>query len=103
MLNDRTIKQMVRKPQPGVFLLHTVQGGQPRFLGRDDKDVRDKLLKWLGRSYRYFQFDYCETPEEAFHRQCELYHQFKQNLDNTRHPERPDGTEWRCPLCDFYK
>jgi hypothetical protein len=103
LLNDRTIKQMVRKPQPGIFLLHTVPGGQPRFLGRDDRNVRDKLLKWLGRSYRYFQFDYCETPEEAFRRQCELYHQLKQYLDNTRHPERPDGTDWRCPLCDFYK
>lgn len=103
MLNDRTIKQLVRQPQPGVFLLYTVQGGQPRFLGRDDKDVRDKLLKWLGRSYRYFQFDYCETPEEAFRRQCELYHQLKQNLDNTRHPERPAGTEWHCPICNFYE
>jgi hypothetical protein len=102
-LNARTIKQMVLHAQPGVFLLLTVPDGPPRYLGRDDKDIREKLVKWLGRSYRYFKFLYCETPQEAFQKQCELYHSHKRTLDNTRHPERSEGTEWRCSLCDFYE
>lgn len=103
LLNDRTVKQIILHARPGVFLLHTVPDGPPRYLGRDDHDVRAKLLKWLGRSYRYFRFLYGETAAEAFRKQCELYHHHKRTLDNTRHPERPPGTDWRCALCDHYE
>jgi hypothetical protein len=100
LLNERTVKYMMTKTSPGIFVLYTVQNGTPRYVGYDELDVRQKLLKWVGRSYRYFGFEYFGSPEESFHELCELYHQYKKTLDNTRHPEGQSGTEWRCLLCD---
>lgn len=100
MLNERTVKYMMTKTSPGSFVLYTIQNGPPRYVGYDETDVKGKLLKWVGRSYRYFGFEFSESGDDAFHELCKLYHDHKKTLDNTRHPEGAAGSEWRCFLCD---
>lgn len=94
---------MITHISPGIFILYTVQNGQPRFVGYDEHDIRAKVLKWVGRSYRYFKFDNSESAEAAFHKLCELYHTHKKTLDNTRHPEGSPGSAWRCLLCETFE
>jgi hypothetical protein len=44
------------------------------------------------------------SPKAAFEKECKNYHDFggSEKLDNKQHPERPDGTNWECPVCDMY-
>ena len=46
-------------------------------------------------------YGYRSSPCEAFHGECELYHLLEPE-DNAAHPERPDGSDWRCPLCRLF-
>jgi hypothetical protein len=100
LLNERTVKYVLTRTSPGVFLLYTLQAGPPRYAGSSEDDIRAKILKWVGRSYRFFKFDYCPSAEAAFYQLCELYHTHKKTLDNARHPEALAGSSWRCPLCE---
>jgi hypothetical protein len=91
---------MLTRASPGIFVLYTIQNGPPRYVGHDELDVKSKLLKWVGRSYRYFSFEYASSGEDAFHELCQLFHAQKKTLDNARHPEGAVGSAWRCLLCD---
>lgn len=89
---------------PGVFAVGH-RGPDDRFyvdyIGRSDKDLRDKLRGLIG-SGSLFKFRYTANGEAAFHMECELFHDFKP-AGNRMHPDRPAGTNWECPRCRFFR
>ncbi len=62
------------------------------------------MKSWVGENnkYKHFKFSYATSPKAAFEKECKNYHDFggSEKLDNKQHPERPDGTNWECPVCD---
>ena len=84
----------------------------PKYVGRSDDNLYKRLsyrmiglalLKdWVGK-YSHFRFEYYGSPKAAFEKECNLYHDFKKQLDNKQHPDRPDGSNWQCPRCDAFK
>ena len=76
-----------------------------RYVGRSDDDLNARLKWWIGKNSRYshFKFSYASSPKEAFEKECRNYHDFggSEKLDNEKHPERADGTDWKCPVCDL--
>ena len=73
------------------------------YVGRSDDDVNFRLKQWVGKksSYTHFKFSYATSPKAAFEKECKNYHDFggSEKLDNEKHPERADGTDWKCPVC----
>ena len=86
-----------RMEENGFCVLH---------VGRDDHNVAKRLRSLAGWHPRYKAFVFCYAPNQraAFDQECEDFHDFggTERLDNLTHPERPAGTEWLCPRCDFY-
>ena len=72
------------------------------YVGRADVDVAARLKQWLAtKKYTHFKFEYYSSPKAAFEKECRLYHDWKpQGLDNEIHPDRPNGTDWKCPICE---
>jgi hypothetical protein len=88
---------------PGVYALGYVEvGGDfiPKHVGRSDDDVNRSLKDWVNTKYSKFKFECYDSPEAAFARECELYHDWKEQLDNQEHPRRRD-TRWACPCCEL--
>lgn len=109
-LSHRSIDEHVDKERKGVYLLYVTKDGPPRYVGRSDDDLNERLRSWVGASgrfgdYRFFRFEYVRGPRKRFERECNLYHQHggeSGQLDNERHPDRPDGTDWTCPRCNYF-
>jgi len=74
-----------------------------RYVGRSDTDVNSRLRSWVGKDSRYkqFKYSYATSSKEAFEKECKNYHDFggSESLDNKDHPQRPEGTNWKCPVC----
>lgn len=98
---------MVTKTSPGVYVLDKTTKGsfQVNYVGRADTDLNGRLKDWVGTKYKYFKFDYATSKMDAFKKECELWHNYggpKGKLDNKKHPERPDKTNWKCPKCKIF-
>ena len=65
-------------------------------LGRADSDLARDLARHIGR-YQTFLFVAADNAEEAFRRECEIYHRL--NRPDLKHPTRPHGSDWQCPIC----
>jgi hypothetical protein len=105
-LNSETIDSVVAKTSPGVYVLGYVGIGGffiPKHVGRSDDSISDRLKDCVGGKYSKFKFDYYDSPEAAFAKECCLYHDWKEQLDNDQHPDRPENTRCRCPECDVFK
>jgi hypothetical protein len=99
-LSFDTLRGLITRVSPGVFALgHTNLDG--RFLinkvGRADDDVCARLSNLIGTA-NLFKFGYFDSSEEAFKKECALYHDFSPP-GNMVHPYRPIGTDWECPYC----
>jgi hypothetical protein len=106
-LTNEKIDTIVTQTKPGVYVLDKTTGGTFRvsYVGRADKDLNRRLKDWVGK-YKYFKFDYATSPKDAFEKECELWHDFggpQGKLDNDKHPERPDETNWKCPKCKTFE
>ena len=86
-----------RKKEEGSFIVN--------YVGRSDDDVRGRLKYWVGKEpyYRRFKFSYASSVKAAFEKECKNYHDFggSEKLDNKIHPQRPEGTNWSCPVCNY--
>jgi hypothetical protein len=86
---------------PGVYLLADTQG-VPRYVGRSDTDVRRRLLQHVDAgTYRFFLVEHDRSPNEAFWRECNLYHHYRNRLDNEIHPAVPRNCGSGCPRCAY--
>ena len=65
-------------------------------VGRADSDLAHELAGHIGH-HQTFLFIAATNPEEAFQRECEIYHRL--NRPDLKHPTRPRGTDWQCPVC----
>ena len=71
-----------------------------QYVGRSDNDLRERIKDHIPEKYTLFRFSTCQTSEEAFYQECEDWHRYGAKLDNYIHPDRPDGTNYKCPYCD---
>ena len=84
------------KNDKGVFIV--------QYVGRADIDVANRIKQHIGEGYSKFKYDYATSPKAAFEKECINYHDFggSQLLDNTIHPDRPNGSSWKCPCCTIF-
>jgi hypothetical protein len=99
-LTAETIDEEVARTAPGVFALGTIKddGFCIEYIARSDTDVNKKLHHHVG-NYPRFKFDYFESAQAAFRKECDLWHDFSPS-HNKAHPAPPSGARWTCPRCD---
>lgn len=97
-LNPLSISELVGTLRCGVYVL-TRDDGIYRYVGRSDTDVFRRLFSWVGKDYTAFTFCLTPTAQQAYEMECQLYHQWKLQLDNENHPDRPFRGAW-CPICE---
>lgn len=68
------------------------------YLGRADGDLRTDLKTHVHGPYPQFKFAYAYSAEDAFRKQCELFHECV-GLENDGHPRPPHGLDLVCPCC----
>ena len=89
----------IRRKAPGTYLLSATRGGEigPRRVERSDDDVAEQLKQHIGL-YSHFAWAYASSPMAAYEMECEMYHVWRPP-DNLKHPEKPTGVDWNCPVC----
>lgn len=98
------IDAVVTKKQAGDYVLGPFNGDGKKvivyYAGRSDADLPGRLKQWVGK-YKAFAYYYASSPMDAFKVECELYHDFNPR-DNSVHPARPSGSNWKCPRCKIF-
>ena len=104
-LTSREIDSQVTKTSPGNYALGRVSENKfyVYYVGRSDTDLNGRLKDWVDE-YDKFRFSYAASPKAAFEKECQNYHDFGETdkLDNKQHPQRPDDSNWKCPVCDIF-
>lgn len=107
-LAHSVIDAIVKQPGPAIYLLRrieeTIEYAYYRGLvGRTGGHNLDQALKeWLDSDYRVFWYEYLESEDEAFERQCLLWHELEGpagKLDNEQHPKSANSYSAMCPIC----
>ena len=105
-LNSEKIDEVVTRTSPGNYALGHSVGDSFRVedVGRADSNINARLKDHVSESYSHFKFSYATSPKAAFEKECRNYHDFGENkkLDNKIHPDRPAGTNWKCPCCKVF-
>lgn len=82
-----------------------------KYVGRSDSDLRSRIKHGLQdrlkydncKKYERFKFSYASSVKEAYDKECRNYHDFGGDeglLNNERHPDKPEGMNYKCPICD---
>lgn len=104
-LDESTVDARVTKVSPGAYAVGAEKGKHfsVQLVGRSDTDIRPALKQYIGE-YDRFKFEYFDTPEAAFVRECLLYHRFNEPAGRLAegHPVRSAGTSWQCPKCNAH-
>lgn len=81
------------KNEEGVFIV--------KYVGRSDTDLNDRAKHGVGK-YKLYKYSIARTVKEAYEKECRNYHDFGENkkLDNEIHPDKPEGKNYDCPVCD---
>ena len=101
-LDVKTIDKVVTKKSAGTYALGYLNKEGlfvPKYVGRSDTDINKRLKDSVGNNYPKFEFEYYGSPKAAFEKECNLYHDWKAQLDNKEHPDRPENANWKCPRC----
>jgi hypothetical protein len=104
--NGATIDVQITRTSPGNYALGYVTGDKTfivLYVGRADEDLNIRLHQHIGESSKYksFKWDYATSPKAAFEKECQNYHDFNCS-DNKIHPDRPNGANWKCPVCNIF-
>jgi len=101
-LDDETIDRIVTSKSAGAYCLGPLNADTgnfvPKYVGRSDDDIKARLKNWSGK-YPKFKFKYYSTAKAAYEKECRLYHDWLKQLDNEIHPAKPEGSDWKCPVC----
>lgn len=103
-LTGSGVDKEVTKKSAGAYALgNTNDKGAfvVKYVGRSDDDVNARLKQHVPQSYTQFKYEYYSSAKAAFEKECNLYHDFNPP-DNLIHPDRPDGTNWKCPQCNKF-
>lgn len=99
-LSHHVIDKAIGRDLRGIFVLGKISARgflrRVDVLGRSDDDLARELKRHVGR-HEGFLFQPVSSPVEAFHMECEFYHQLKRV--DFPHPVRPVGTTLDCALC----
>jgi hypothetical protein len=82
---------------PGVYVYK--RNGRVAYIGRSDSDVEARE----SASFRAARYDLTvaihprTSALQAYRTECRLYHKHNP-IDNSIHPRRPSGSNWRCPV-----
>lgn len=100
-LSRSNVKSKAPK-QVGVYKLYKTRNGPVRYVG-SAKNLRQRLLDWANKnSYSYFEYEYADNRDKAYHREANLYHYYGESqLDNEQHPRRPNKRV-KCPACEIH-
>lgn len=108
-LDTATIDNTVTRTSAGNYALGYVNDKGKfivHYVGRADEDLKARLKQWVGKKSKYksFKASYASSAKAAFEKECHNYHDFggSDKLDNEYHPDRPNGTDWKCPVCTIY-
>lgn len=88
---------------PGVYALGRIDDDyvfRIARIGRSDDDLKSRLYDHVGQ-YPVFKHGFCGSAREAFNEECRLFHDFPGLPDNERHPDAPNGTSYKCPICGW--
>ena len=98
-LTEDGIDKNVKLIAPGTYVLGESDQGDfdIYYVGRSDKDVNRRLHKHEDANFE-FMYEYYPSPKAAYFTECRLYHKYDPPA-NRKHPDRPDGTKLRCPVC----
>ena len=101
-LTEDSIKNNVIRRSPGAYALGHQDGNTfyISYVGRSDTDVGGRLRDHVGASPQ-FKYGYYAAGIEVFEKECRLYHDFGSS-GNKRHPDRPAGKAWECPVCTIF-
>lgn len=99
-----TMKVKVEQDRRGNYMLGYInKSGEfiPQYVGRSDNDLQSRLIQHIteGDIYEVFIFKYARTLKAAYETECISYHEFEEQIDNVRHPDRPDYYDYICPIC----
>jgi len=102
-LKAQEIDIEINRKSPGVYVLDRSHDEGPfhiSYVGRSDTDLNARLHEHAEK-YRRFKYEYHASPEDAFAKECQLYHEF--NPPSTiAHPSRPLGSRWKCAHCKVF-
>ncbi len=107
-LSALKIDEIVTRSSPGNFALGYVENKifYVRYIGRADENLNATLKKWVNRraDCSRFKFSYAPSARAAFLKHCRIFHEFAKGsgLSVKDHPERPDDTDWQCPVCNVF-
>ncbi len=100
-LNEDEINKQITKISPGNYAYgHTEDNTfYVQYVGRSDNDLNDRIKHGIG-DYEQFKYSYAKSAKEAYEKECQNYHDFGESkLDNKNHPDKPDDTDYKCPVC----
>ena len=106
-LNEMEIDLQIRKGIPGNYaygFLNKDDRFVVEYVGRSDHNLNERISHGIGH-YKMFKFSYANNAKEAFEKECRNYHDFGGDdgiLDNKVHPDRPERTEYDCPICNIF-
>lgn len=102
-LDTDTISRLVTKTSAGAYIL-SKDGQIAHYVGRSDDDVAERLEWWANNTQKYshFWFEYTDSPKAAFDLECRWWHEYNPE-DNQKHPDRPDSSNWQCPVCNIFR
>src|ERR1700733_7335209 len=102
-LTDRVIDQEVGQNRPGAYVLEDsadLVNFRVVYVGRSDTNLNNQLHVHVG-SYKRFRYQHFASAQAAFEKECDLYHDFEPR-QNPIPPQRPSGTQWKCPRCTSF-
>jgi len=102
-LTESNILTYVPPRRIGTYMLGMIDRRSKTFLvaytGRSDTDLAARLRGWVGL-YSQFKFGLSRYAEDAFDKECRLYHDFAPP-DTKLHPASPRGSNAQCPICSI--
>ena len=107
-LTKEKIDDVITKTSPGNYALGNSdeKSFYVHYVGRADDDLNGRLKWWVGKKDKYaeFKYSYAASAKAAFEKECQNFHDFggSEKLDNEYHPDRPEGANWSCPVCDIF-
>ncbi|EOE5321986.1 hypothetical protein ACKGF9_004111 [Providencia rettgeri] len=109
-LDTNSINKNVTKTSAGNYAIGYLNSSNqfvPKYVGRADSDVNDRLKDHIGEhgQSKLFKYSYASSKTEAYKKECENYHEFKSQLTNSIHPDQPDehGKTIYCPVSSCTK
>ena len=86
----------------GVYILYLTRNGPPRYVGRSDKSLYNRLKD--EKDFKYYRIKQCRNKIEAYKWECKYWHKYQNSIENSykrrrNHPAKPARLNVRCPVC----